>query len=334
MTVYYFKEDCRNVTEFYYGIILSAVRNKGIPCKELEKCDFKTARTIPKEDYVLATTLKSFIILYLLGRRNFIYWYQGITPEEVFLMSGQKWKYHVNSFIEKLSLKTVKYKIGVSKYLFEHFEEKYKMNIDKASVFIMPCFNSELNEASFKTPGKYEKNVFCYAGGTQAWQGFDEILRIYGEIEKKRDDVFLKIFSKDMDTAKRMIEKVHLKHYSVGCVPQSEMDNALADCKFGFIIREDSIINNVATPTKLGTYLANGVIPIFSSTIHSFRDLAQQYDYLCCVENGEDVASQITSFMENTFYSVDVYNEYKRLFSDHYNTKSYVSKLEQFISVS
>ena len=333
MTVYYFKEDCRNVTEYYYNVILDALKKRGVDCKVLDKCDFQTARLISKSDYVLATTLKSFIILYLSGRRNFIYWYQGITPEEVYLMSGQKWKYYVNSFIEKLSLKTIKYKIGVSKYLFEHFEEKYKVKIDWNSVFIMPCFNSELNENSFNTQGKYEKNIFCYAGGTQAWQGFDEILRIYAEIEKKRDDVFLKIYSKDIAAAKIMIEAAKLKHYSVDCVPQSEMDKALSDCKFGFIIREDNIINNVATPTKLGTYLANGVIPIFSSTVHSFRDLTDNYKYLCCVENGPEVANQIIAFMDNKFDAQDIYKEYERLFADYYNKDYYVNKLGSFLSI-
>lgn len=333
MTVYYFKEDCRNVTEYYYNVILDALKKRGVDCKVLDKCDFQTARLISKSDYVLVTTLKSFIILYLSGKKNFIYWYQGITPEEVYLMSGQKWKYYVNSFIEKLSLKTIKYKIGVSKYLFEHFEEKYKVKIDWNTVFIMPCFNSELNENSFKTQGKYEKNIFCYAGGTQAWQGFDEILRIYAEIEKKRDDVFLKIYSKDIAAAKLMIEAAKLKHYSVDCVPQSEMDKALSDCKFGFIIREDNIINNVATPTKLGTYMANGVIPIFSSTVHSFRDLSDDYKYLCCVENGPEVADQITAFMENTFDAQDIYKEFERLFTDYYNKERYVSKLKSFLSI-
>lgn len=333
MTVYYFKEDCRNVTEYYYNIILDALKKRGVECKALDKCDFKTARTISKDDYVLATTLKSFIILYLLGKRNFIYWYQGITPEEVFLMSGQKWKFFVNSFIEKLSLKTIKYKIGVSNYLFEHFEKKYKIKIDWNTVFIMPCFNSELNEKSFNTPGKYEQNVFCYAGGTQAWQGFDEILRIYADLEKRRNDVFLKIYSKDIDSAKRMIEEANIMHYSVDCVPQSEMDNALADCKFGFIIREDSIINNVATPTKLGTYLANGVIPIYSSTIHSFRDLANTYSFLCCVENGHDVPGQILTFMEKIFDAEEIYKEYKHLFMDYYNKDNYESKLKSFLSI-
>lgn len=331
MTVYFFKEDIRNVTEYYYGIILKALSQKGAEQIVMDSCNFSTARKIPNKDYILATSLKAFIILYVTGHRNFIYWYQGITPEENFLMFKKKWRFYVYSVLEKLSLKTVKYKIGVSKYLFEHYEKKYGIKIDYDSVFIMPCFNSELNKESFYTERKYEKNTFCYAGGTQAWQGFDKIIDIYKELEKKRNNVFLKIFSKDLDSAKAAIEKARIKNYSVDCVSQDEIDKALADCKFGFIIREDNIINNVATPTKLGTYMANGVIPVYSSTINSFKDLARDYKYLCCVDNNSDVIESITQMMDTQIEPDKVYEEYKKVFDYYYNKDQYVKDLVLFL---
>lgn len=331
MTVYYFKEDCRNVTEYYYNIILDALKMRGVECKVLDKCVFKTARTISKNDYVLVTTLKSFIILYLLGRKNYIYWYQGITPEENYMMFKSKWRYNIYSYLEKLSLKVVKHKIGVSKYLFEHFEQKYQISIKANDVFVMPCFNSNLNKKSFYTPNKYTNNIFCYAGGIQVWQGFDAILRIYGEIERKHDDVFLKIYSKDVEAAKKAIEDAHLKNYMVDCVPQSEIDKALADCKFGFIIREDDIINNVATPTKLATYIGNGVIPIFTSTIKSYSDLAKQYRYLCCV-NEDDVISKIEKIITTPIVPEDLLSEYSQLFDDYYNREKYIQKLQLYLN--
>lgn len=332
MIVYYFKEDCRNVTEYYYNIILDALKQRGVECKVLDKCDFKTARTISKDDYVLATTLKSFIILYVLGRRNIIYWYQGITPEENFLMLKSKWRYYVYSYLEKFSLNVVRYKIGISTYLFKHFEAKYNIKIDFNTVFIMPCFNSELKEESFKTPGKYENNVFCYAGGIQAWQGFDKILEIYKAIEQSRNDVFLKIYSKDIEEAKKLIENSNIKHYLVDCVPQSQMDRALADCKFGFIIREDDIINNVATPTKLGTYLANGVIPIYSDTIYSFRELAGKYKYLGCISNEGNPVEQITKIMDEHLQCDMILQAYKEIFGIYYNREKYITEMTVFFN--
>lgn len=334
MTVYYFKDDMRNVTEFYYNVIIEALKQNGNKIKEISSCTFTSAIKLPRNSYFLATTLKEFIILYLTGHHNYIYWYQGIGPEEVYMMKESKIRYWIDSSIERLSLKKVRYKIGVSKYLFNHFEEKYKISIDPRSVFVMPCFNSVLNEKSFFSANKYEKNVFCYAGGMQPWQGFEDIVELYKRIEDIRNDVFLKVFSKDKEKAKAIIEKACLKRYSIDCVPQEQMDAELASCKFGFIIREDTVINNVATPTKLATYLGNGVIPIFSSTVWAFRDLTKHSDYLCCLDKDSHDVDKVVTFIEKTIKPESILGNYRKLFDNYYNRDKYISSMKSFLSNS
>lgn len=48
------------------------------------------------------------------------------------------------------------------------------------------------------------------------------------------------------------------------------MSEALADVKFGFVLRNDVPVNRVATPTKLSSYLSAGVIPVFSKYLKDF----------------------------------------------------------------
>lgn len=332
MTVYFFKDDMRNVTEFYYKVILEALSQNGIEIIPIQSCSFASARKIPHNSYILATTLKAFIALYLTGHRNFIFWYQGISPEEIYMMKGSKVRYWVDTFVEKLSLRKVRYKIGVSKYLFRHFEEKYKIQIDPKGVFIMPCYNSLLNLKSFYTPNKYENNVFCYAGGMQPWQGFEDIVKLYKQIEGIRPDVYLKVYSKDIERAKKIIDQANLKHYSIDCVPQEQMDAELSGCKFGFIIREDNVINNVATPTKLATYLGNGVIPIYSSTVWSFRDLASQSDFICCLDRDSKDLEKIVAFVDRKISPDDILADYTKLFEGYYNREKYIAELRLFFT--
>lgn len=329
MKVYYYKGDLRNVTAFYYGIIIAALRKKNVEVIELGKFSFGELRTIAKSDYFLATDLMTFLRLYLCGRRNFIYWFQGITPEESFMMSGSKWKRWKYSFLEKQALKTVQYKIGVSEYLFQHYEHKYGLKFNKKELFIMPCFNSDFNEHSFTTPEKYEKNIFCYAGGMQAWQGFELIAWIFKEVEGKYPNAFLKVLSKDIPEAERVLSKYGIKNYSVGFVAQEEMDDALAECKFGFIVREDNIVNNVATPTKLGTYIGNGLIPIFTPAIKTFADLSHQYNFLCCVDMDKPLLA-IEPYIKMDINRGEIQKEYKRLFEDYYNKDLYIKELTSY----
>ena len=331
MTVYYFHEDIRNVTSVYYSILVEALYKSHNKCVLLNKCSWKTVLSIPRSDYILVTTLSSFFLLFITGHRHFIYWYQGVSPEENFQIFKSKWRYTVYSFIEKISLKVSEYKIGVSSFLFDHFEEKYNLLIDRKDVFIMPCFNSELKEESFRYPNKYSKNIFCYAGGIQVWQGFKEILNIYSKIEQSFQDVYLKVYSKDISSAEIMIKEAHINRYSLACVPQDRIESELADCKFGFIIRDNNVINNVATPTKMGTYLANGVIPIFSDTIKSFQVLSDRYNYLCCV-NENNVIERINEFMLKDIDIDQMLDEYREIFLGYYNKERFINELSVFFS--
>lgn len=332
MNIYYFKEDMRNVTEYYYKIILSALAENNYKVVQLESTSTQNIKQITSGDYVLVTTLQTFRKLFYKGIRNFIYWFQGISPEEYRMMrpgiKGLVGYYHL-SFLEKKAIKTVKYKIGVSKYLFEHYEKKYGVSVPIESVFIMPCFNSDFSTDSFKTPDKYTNNVFTYAGGLQAWQGFEDILKIYKCIEEKYKNVSLRIYCKEKELAKTIIDSYDIHHYTLDCVPQSEMENVLRQCKFGFIIREDNVINNVATPTKLATYIGNGVIPIFTPTIWAYKDLAKRYKYLIC-DTPDNIVDNLSDFMENIDIDA-LLREYKRIFEEYYNREDYVLKLSSFL---
>ena len=332
MKVYYFIEDIRNVTELYYNIMLDALSRVGVELCGLKKSASLSVLRIPKSQYILATSLKSFIILYLLGYRKFIYWFQGITPEEDYMVHHVAWRRALFTWAEKRALKYSKYRIGVSKYLFEHYENKYGIEIDKDTVFIMPCFNSNLNKKSFYSSDKYKNNIFCYAGGMQVWQGFDKIIEIYKQVEKVCPNVFLKVLSKDVETATKIIQKFNINNYSINNVSQNEMDNELSTCKFGFIVREDNIINNVATPTKLGTYVGNGVIPIFTPAIKSFYDMSKKYNHLCCITDTDNAYKDISIFMDENISPDTIYKEYEEIFDCYYNKEYYVSELSKYLT--
>lgn len=332
MNVYYLKQDITSTNGLYHEIIFDAIRQNGFNLIGLEKCSWKYISQIAKEDYVLVTyPLRMFPLYYLKRHRNYIYWFQGITPEEDYMQMRKKWRYWIFSWLERLALSTSKYKIAVSKYIFQYFESKYCIKIDYDNVFVMPCVNSDFHKESFYTHDKYRKNIFCYAGGLQAWQGFNEIVEIYAEIEKKYPNVFFKVFSKQVPEAEKILSASGIKNYSIDCVRVDEMQQAVAECKFGFIIREDNIVNNVATPTKLGTYLGNGVIPILNRTVHFFNDLSSKYRYIVNIDI-KDPCSAIEPYF-SSINADDIYAEYSRLFAENYDAKFNAKRLQEFLNL-
>lgn len=327
--VVYLKKDVRNVTEFYYNIIFEGLRKNGTQIMSVDNVSLLKKFDAKKTDYILVTSLYSFFLLYLKGYRNFIYWFQGITPEEVEMMFHSRLKYYVYSLWEKVALKKCRYKFFINKYQIEHYNKKYNVGLKISDGYIMPCFNTLIDTDSFSYTGKYDKNVFCYAGGIQAWQGFEDILRLYSKIEQKDECAFLKVLSKDLQIAEELINKHGIKHYSLASVPQEQVQVELKECKFGFIIRENNIVNNVATPTKLATYIGTGIIPIFTSSIYTYRDMAEKYSYLCCIKDINDV-TPIHEIMKETIDVDELRREYIKIFNDCFNVEDHINNISLF----
>lgn len=132
-----------------------------------------------------------------------------------------------------------------------------------------------------------------------------------------------------MEKAKSVINQYNIKNYSVEKVPQSEVDTVLSKCKFGFLIRDNNVINQVATPTKLANYLGNGVIPIFTDTIKAYADIADEFEHLYCfsTDNKQDVIERALTAIINPS---ELEKEYKKVMDNYFNPIKYANKLAQY----
>ena len=99
------------------------------------------------------------------------------------------------------------------------------------------------------------------------------------EIEKKIPNTVLYIYTRDVKEAQSLILTTNIKSVHVMFVAQEQLYVQLQDKKFGFVIREDCVVNNVSTPTKLSNYLANGIIPIYTDAIKDFSRIMNEKEY-------------------------------------------------------
>ena len=64
----------------------------------------------------------------------------------------------------------------------------------------------------------------------------------------------------------------------IDCKPHTELLHAYRQCHFGLLLREDTIINHIACPTKLVEYIAMGIVPILESPqIGDFESLGMRF---------------------------------------------------------
>lgn len=192
----------------------------------------------------------------------------GAVPEE-FEMSGRRfpaWRYRL---VERFAVRHSRLLVAVSNAMAEHMRAKYpKWSLPLVTV---PIFEEV-------TPPKRPEHsgpaapLVIYAGGTQPWQNVDRMIEaIRARIETCR----FTILSGSVPLFREKLAAAGIGgRVTVECVPKDEVYHSFAQADFGFVLRDDILVNRVACPTKLVEYLACGVIPIvIQPEIGDFRDL-------------------------------------------------------------
>ena len=319
--------DNHTVTDFYIDVISSALGSIGYSVYSQAEGNWNLDKRAP----VVVADVLTMQRWYFRGFRNFILWSQGTVPDESYMRRKSKMKRYILSKVESWGLKNARINLFVSEAQRDYFSEKYKYDFSKNSC-IMPCYNCEMNEVVFETPHKYEKDIFAYTGSFVApWQYVEGNMAFYKEIESKYGDkVFLKIFTPDKEIAQRKMVEMGIRNYSIDCVPSNELPHALKDVKYGLLLREDNIVNNIATPTKLSTYISCGMIPVVSDCIKDYASSMKGRPYFVLVRNPKDTLS-VEELISHHPKSEDVRNDLTSYWKEHYDTERYIKGIASLI---
>lgn len=303
-----------SVTRDYVAVIESSLRELNILCGSVNK--LVRNRKTKKRAVVVITALDA-IKARLAGYGFVIFWAQGIAPEESYMRRHSRLRYMILSLIEYAALRTADFMFFVSNEMMTHYMEKYKIKFD--DFYIMPCFNEEIEEQSF-LGHDYSDNRFVYAGSLSEWQCFEKTVQLYKKIEERyAARVNLRVLTFDMNEARKMLLQNGIRNFSVASVPKEDVKEEMNKAKFGFCIREDMAVNRVATPTKLSSYVCNGVIPIYSSYICSFHKIASGCRYCLC-EDDEALMDRLDGVIEEEINKKGVFDEFKRVFGNYYSS--------------
>ena len=287
------------------------------------------------EIIVVARTVDAFKLL-IKGYSNVIMWFQGVEPEESFMAHNSMLRFHVLSFMEKYILKKSLYSFFVSAEMHDHYEKKYNLKLNPDKYYCMPCMNTQIHLDAFESKDKYNNNVFAYIGSLAIWQRFEETARIYKLIEDAGIvNCEFRVFTAQKEEAKEIIIKNRIRNYSIDFVKNEEIPMALKDVKYGFIIREDTTVNRVATPTKISTYLSCGLIPIYSECLKDFAELASHMKF--AIKYDDRIVDKIQRLSSIEIDKNEILKEFKQLFDSHYSRRYHVNqivkKIHRFLEV-
>lgn len=314
------------VTDWYIHSIGDMLFDMGISVQYSVDC---THKGNPKQDLYFVSEAKSAMILAAKGCKNLIYWAQGIAPEEDYLRFGSKPRRFALSVCEKTALMRAGRVFMVSNAMRRHFEEKYRLDL-ALKTFIAPCCNEVLHPESFLALGKYEHPVFAYAGGLSKYQCIDELLGLFADIQARIPDAELLFYTWDVDKANGLVAERGLSNVIVASKKQDELPAALSRAKYGFVIRNDIAVNRVATPTKISTYMSNGVIPVVSNCVEDFAKASRGLSHVICCPDG-DMVRAICDMESHKIDADEILDEYRGFFDGYFDLEKKRDAMRKFL---
>jgi glycosyltransferase involved in cell wall biosynthesis len=208
----------------------------------------------------------------------------GLVPQEyVWLEKGRRWgvSFLCLKIIERLCAAKSDYLICASKSLKRYFKKRYKVKkkidvIPNISLFPRRDLN-ELNRvrADLRKQFNLEDSiVLLHIGSFLQWTDTKKTVEIFRKLREYFPKVFLLIVTyeeKGMISSFLLKNKIFAPEFLVTHVPHDEIHKFAPVGDLGLIIRDNSLINQVAFPTKFSEYLACGVPVLCSSSI---KDIA------------------------------------------------------------
>jgi hypothetical protein len=197
--------------------------------------------------------------LYFLGLR-IITDLHGVVPEEE-EMKGNHALASFFSLVERIVIRKGSAVVFVTNAMREHFARKYGA---LPQSFVIPILSPD--EPQSVVPIR-DKRLVIYSGGTHRWQLVDEMVE---SVRKANTNYRYMFLTSHPQVIQAMLSERGMSgaNVEVGSVPRTEISNRLLRASLGFVLRNKSVVNEVACPTKLVEYLLYGVVPIVK-----FRDL-------------------------------------------------------------
>jgi glycosyltransferase involved in cell wall biosynthesis len=208
-------------------------------------------------------------------------------------------------YLEYVTLITADKIFAVSHELKNYFMLTFK--IDESKFVYYPCLSNESKffyDAKLYTSVRKELHisnetvVFTYAGGISAdWHMADKMLLMFGEFLKKNNDSLFLFLSNDKIGYEILVRDFpNLKKNIIFLsVKNDEVYKYLNAADFGLLFRENTIMNNVASPTKFAEYMLCGLPVIITEGIGDYSNLTKDMNLGILLTNSE-------------FSSMDTYN--------------------------
>ncbi|GAB3665784.1 hypothetical protein GCM10028791_41590 [Echinicola sediminis] len=212
------------------------------------------------------------------SRGKKIYDFRGVSSYESYLKNHNAFKFLLLYLLEAVPTFLADEVHCVSENLKRFLSKRYKSR----KYEVVPCL---IENICLQPMIKRDVHRFVYVGGISKWQNIDLILDFCVNMNKriKAHFTFITGASKEM---KQKVEAVGLSNYTIKSGNREFVLNELPNHDYGFLFRDDIVMNNVASPVKFLEYLSRGVLPIVSKGTGDYGQIVR-HNHLGYIYEGE-----------------------------------------------
>ena len=199
---------------------------------------------------------------------------RGLFLDEYYYKYNRKnMFFRVFQFLEPFFYKKSDVVIVVSNFFRDHVYKEYSV-----SSVVIPTFSKPPHSRLNILPSEWrDKVVLVYSGSLEKWQRFDDVIEIVRYLSRF-DEFRFAFFSTHTDTIRaRLANVIDPRKFFVECLPSDKLPNAFLECDYGFLLRNDLLLNRVSSPIKLKDYMAAGLISIVDCNVGDITHENSQY---------------------------------------------------------
>ncbi|MCX7908238.1 MAG: hypothetical protein N2560_01790 [Ignavibacteria bacterium] len=199
------------------------------------------------------------------------------TFQEELEYKGEKLNSKLFGWFEKQLIKHSQIIVCVSKPFEDYFLSKYPFLLSLKRFIIPVCTSTVLDTFNTKNTSrvieKFEITpndvIFVYSGSTEVWQKIDLMFDTINSLLNQNNNYKFFLLTGNIEQMIGIAKSKNLfpnaRIYILSLKPE-ELGNYYELAHYGFVLRDDHILNRVSSPTKFLEYLFFGITPILKST--------------------------------------------------------------------
>ncbi len=240
--------------------------------------------------------------------------------------------------------------------------EKLLLKKCDAQVVVSNCFKSYIVRENIREIEDIEKKTFVITNGTKSnctqilkkkdknsivgvflgsaakWQNLNGIIELVKASIIISKSLRYKIITYNVAVYENVIKKSELDNnrIKIESLEPHETQRALSTCSFGILLRENNLINNVASPLKFAEYLSAGLPVLISKGIGDTEEIIKKYNVGVVVKNElyeeglkamvelleqEDIQKRCRAVAEKEFNIDSSFKKYKRIYEKIVNSE-------------